>query len=98
MGLPVHTASWLYALGRDEVLLAERLRLAATVGARTHNIMLYWHDANGRPISKEWDLSVTPGLGDGRPSCARTLRQGSISRSQLCGCLHTEAGYRADSA
>lgn len=48
--LPVHTASWFYALERDEPLLAEKLRLAAAVGASTHNIMLYWHDANGRPI------------------------------------------------
>jgi hypothetical protein len=48
--LPVHTASWFYALGRDEPLLSGKLRLAAAVGARTHNIMLYWHDAGGRPI------------------------------------------------
>lgn len=48
--LPVRTASWFYALGRDEGLLAEKLRLAGEVGAETHNIMLYWHDAKGRPI------------------------------------------------
>jgi hypothetical protein len=52
-GLPVHTASWFYALGRDEPLLAEKLRLASDIGAATHNIMLYWHDANGRPIADD---------------------------------------------
>lgn len=52
-GLPVHTASWFYALGRDEALLSEKLRLAAEVGARTHNIMLHWHDATGRPIGND---------------------------------------------
>lgn len=51
--LPVYTASWFYALGRDEVLLPEKLRLAADVGALTHNIMLYWHDATGRKITDE---------------------------------------------
>lgn len=49
--LPLHTASWFYALGRDEYLLTQKLQLAAKVGAKTHNIMLYWHDAAGRSIS-----------------------------------------------
>lgn len=48
--LPVLTASWFYALGQDDVLLPEKLQLAAEVGARQHNIMLYWHDAHGRPV------------------------------------------------
>lgn len=49
--LPVKTASWFYALGQDELLLTEKLRLAAAVGAGQHNIMVYWHDAQGRPVS-----------------------------------------------
>ena len=51
--LPVHTASWFYALGRDEALLDEKLKLAAQVGAKTHNIMLYWHDAQGRSVDNQ---------------------------------------------
>jgi hypothetical protein len=50
-GLPVKTASWFYAIGRDEALLAEKIRLADAVGARQHNMMLYWHDADGRPVT-----------------------------------------------
>ena len=49
--LPVLTASWFYVLGQDEELLSEKLRLAAAVGARQHNIMIHWHDANGRSIT-----------------------------------------------
>jgi len=51
--LPVQTASWFYALGRDEQLLPEKLVLAAEVGARQHNMMVYWHDATGRPVSND---------------------------------------------
>ena len=69
--LPVHTASWFYALGRDEPLLAEKLGLAARVGARTHNIMLYWHDSSGRSIGDDevvdfylraYDLGMAQGV------------------------------------
>lgn len=49
--LPVHTASWFYALGRDEETLLDKLRLAAAVGARQHNMMVHWHDAAGVPVS-----------------------------------------------
>ena len=51
--LPVHTASWFYALGGDEPLLPRKLALAAAVGARLHNMMVYWHDASGRPVSND---------------------------------------------
>ena len=37
--LPVTTASWFYALGRDEAQLPDRLAMAAAVGAQLHNIM-----------------------------------------------------------
>ncbi|RZI77021.1 MAG: xylose isomerase [Variovorax sp.] len=73
--LPVKTASWFYALGGHEALLAEKLQLAAEVGALQHNIMLYWHDARGMPIDdaavvdfylRAWDegmrLNVEPTL------------------------------------
>jgi hypothetical protein len=65
--LPVLTASWFYALGADDALLADKVRLAAEVGARQHNIMIYWHDSEGRPITNEevaefylraWDLGM----------------------------------------
>ena len=49
--LPVLTASWFYALRQDEALLSEKIRLAAAVGARQHNIMVHWHDGDGRPVS-----------------------------------------------
>ena len=52
-GLPIHTASWFYALGEDESILREKLELAAKVGAKQHNIMLYWHDVNGREITDQ---------------------------------------------
>ncbi|MDA7417749.1 xylose isomerase [Xenophilus arseniciresistens] len=70
-GLPVRTASWFYALGRDDALLPQKLKLAAEVGAKTHNIMLYWHDSEGRPISnaqvvdfylRAWDLGLAHGV------------------------------------
>lgn len=51
--LPIYTASWFYALGEDESILQEKLALAAQVGAKQHNIMLYWHDVNGREITDE---------------------------------------------
>lgn len=51
--LPVLTASWFYALGTDDALLPEKIQLAAEVGAGQHNIMVYWHDGEGRPVSNE---------------------------------------------
>jgi hypothetical protein len=51
--LPVLTASWFYALGGDEPLLADKLKLAAEVGAQQHNVMVYWHDTHGRPVTNE---------------------------------------------
>ena len=49
--LPVLTASWFYALGQDEAQLGDKLKLAAAVGARQHNIMVHWHDGAGRPVT-----------------------------------------------
>ncbi|MBS0340575.1 MAG: xylose isomerase [Proteobacteria bacterium] len=69
--LPVRTASWFYALGRDEALLAHKLRLAAEVGASLHNIMVHWHDAAGQPVSdtevadfylRAYDLGMPQGV------------------------------------
>lgn len=69
--LPVTTASWFYALGRDEAQLADRLAMAAAVGARLHNIMVYWQDAFGRPVSDDeiaafylraWELAEPLGV------------------------------------
>lgn len=51
--LPVLTASWFYAVGRDEALLAPKLALAAEVGAAQHNMMVYSHDANGRLVTDD---------------------------------------------
>lgn len=51
--LPTYTASWFYAWGEDESILREKLALASQVGAKQHNIMLYWHDVNGRSITNE---------------------------------------------
>lgn len=69
--LPVTTASWFYALGRDEAQLPDRLAMAAAVGATLHNIMVYWHDATGRPVTDDeiadfylraWDLAEPLGV------------------------------------
>ncbi len=69
--LPVRTASWFYALKQDEALLADKLRLAAEVGAQQHNIMVYWHDGSGVPVSNEqvadfylqaYDLGMKQGI------------------------------------
>jgi hypothetical protein len=51
--LPVATASWFYELGNDEALLPRNLDIAAAVGAKQHNIMVYAHDADGRLVSNE---------------------------------------------
>lgn len=51
--LPIYTASWFYALGEDESILREKIGLATQVGAKQHNIMLYWHDVHGRPITDQ---------------------------------------------
>jgi len=69
--LPVLTASWFYALRQDEDLLADKLRLAAEVGARQHNMMIYWHDGQGRPVTdgevadfylRAYDLGMARGV------------------------------------
>jgi hypothetical protein len=69
--LPVLTASWFYVLGQDEALLSEKLELAAAVGARQHNIMVHWHDAEGRPVTdqevadfylKAYDIGMPSGV------------------------------------
>lgn len=69
--LPILTASWFYALGRDEALMLDKLRIAAAVGAKLHNLMIYWHDAQGRPVDNQeivdcylrlWDAGLPQGV------------------------------------
>jgi len=52
-GLPLHTASWFYALGRDEELLRQNMEIAARVGAKFHNIMLFTHHVDGHLLTDE---------------------------------------------
>ncbi len=49
--LPVHTASWFYRLGEDEVLLAGNLRICREIGVRCHNIMTFKHHRDGHVLS-----------------------------------------------
>src|SRR2546427_155165 len=49
--LPVHTASWFYRLGEDEVLLTGNLRICREIGVRCHNIMTFKHHRDGHVLS-----------------------------------------------
>jgi hypothetical protein len=69
--LPIHTVTWYYMLGRDEHLIDQNLRIGATVGAKTHNIMIFTRHADGHPLSDEeitesylssWDKAALLGL------------------------------------
>jgi hypothetical protein len=51
--LPLHTASWFYMLGRDEVLLQQNLGIASRIGAKIHNIMIFTHHADGHVLSDD---------------------------------------------
>jgi hypothetical protein len=50
-GLPIHTVSWFYRLGRDEELVKKNLGIAKRVGAKMHNLMIYYWHHEGRPAT-----------------------------------------------
>ncbi|MEQ8346830.1 MAG: hypothetical protein RIB84_16725 [Sneathiellaceae bacterium] len=52
-GLPVRTASWFYALGQDEPLIAQNLAIAAEIGAAMHNMMIFTRHAAGHVVTDE---------------------------------------------
>ena len=51
--LPFHTASWFYRLGRDEALLTRNIARVKQIGAKMHNIMIYYWHQEGRPVTDE---------------------------------------------
>ncbi len=46
-GIPIHTCTYQYTLGRDEELLARNMRIAAQAGVKMHNIMIFAKAADG---------------------------------------------------
>ncbi|MSP66527.1 MAG: hypothetical protein EXQ96_00195 [Alphaproteobacteria bacterium] len=50
-GLPVRAGGWFYALGRDEPLLEQNLRLGARLGSLVHNVQIQTNHASGRPVT-----------------------------------------------
>jgi hypothetical protein len=51
--LPLHTASWFYALGRDEALLHRNMEICGRIGAKFHNIMLFTQHADGHVLTDD---------------------------------------------
>ncbi|MGE0734115.1 MAG: sugar phosphate isomerase/epimerase family protein [Alphaproteobacteria bacterium] len=52
-GLPVHTCSWFYMLGKEEPLIERNLRLCAEVGAKCHNVMTFTRHADGHVLTDQ---------------------------------------------
>jgi hypothetical protein len=64
-GVPMHTGTWYYRLGKDEPLLEQYLRNGARAGLKMHNIMIFTHHADGHVVtddevvdcySRTWEL------------------------------------------
>ncbi len=51
--LPILAGGWYYTLGRDEKLLADNLRLGASLGGRVHNTQIMMDHADGHLITDE---------------------------------------------
>jgi hypothetical protein len=51
--LPICSASWFYRLGEDEALLSDNLRIAAEIGAKMHNIMIFTDHADGHVVTDQ---------------------------------------------
>ena len=69
--LPLRTGTYMYRLGKDDALIENHLRNAARVGLEVHNVMVYTHDAAGRPVSdaeivafylRAWELGAKHGV------------------------------------
>ena len=51
--LPIRAGGWFYALGRDENLLEENLKLGGRLGSVVHNVQILAQHAEGRPVTNE---------------------------------------------
>jgi len=51
--LPIRAGSWFYALGRDEGLLEENLKLGGRLGSVVHNTQILAQHADGRLVSND---------------------------------------------
>lgn len=49
--MPLTAGGWFYMLGRDEPLLQWHLQVAAEFGTRIHNVQIFTHNREGRPVS-----------------------------------------------
>ena len=49
--LPIRAGGWFYALGRDESLLEENLKLGGRLGSVVHNTQILAQHADDRPVS-----------------------------------------------
>ncbi len=52
-GLPIRAGGWFYTLGRDEQLLADNLKIGATLGSLAHNTQIGTYHADGHAITNE---------------------------------------------
>jgi hypothetical protein len=51
--LPIRAGGWFYAVGRDEDLLEQNLKLGGRLGSVVHNIQILAQHADGRPVTNE---------------------------------------------
>ena len=51
--LPIVTVSWFYKLGQDAALLSDNLKIAAEVGAKMHNMMIFTEHADGHVVTNQ---------------------------------------------
>ena len=56
--LPVRAGGWFYALGRDEDLFENNLRVARELGSLVHNTQILWNHADGHPVTDDEVLSA----------------------------------------
>ena len=51
--LPIRAGGWFYALGRDEGLLEENLKMGGRLGSVAHNTQILAQHADGRPVTND---------------------------------------------
>jgi hypothetical protein len=70
-GIPMHTGTWYYQLGREEALIDQYMYNAARAGLKIHNIMIFARHADGHVVTDEelvacylrtWDLGQKLGV------------------------------------
>jgi hypothetical protein len=52
-GLPIHTGTWYYMLGRDDALIEQNLDIGRRVGAVVHNILIFARHADGHVVTDD---------------------------------------------